>query len=313
MNIAVIGAGFSGLACAWKLIEMKQCRVTVFDPKGIGGGASGVASGLMHPYVGEQARRSERATEGMLATRDLLDQVEAVVGTPVARYEGIVRIAQHPEQREALERHVVDYGDVEPLGNGAFWIRSGITVHCQPYLEGLWKLIESRGGILVRERIETIDALSEFDRVVIAAGFGVTQFSQCQELQLKFTKGQVLSAEAPEGRVRLERSLIGKGYIAVGEAPGTYHLGSTYEKGFKTDEPCFNTARGLILPKIAGFFPEVEHMNITGCRAGVRVIRPDHYFPIVKPLSERCWVFTALGSRGLLFHALLADELKKKI
>jgi glycine/D-amino acid oxidase-like deaminating enzyme len=310
MKVAIIGAGLSGLATAWKLIETKRCQVTLFDQKGVGGGASGVASGLMHPYVGEQARRSECATESLHASRDLLSHVESFLGYSVARYEGIVRIAQNPEQREALEGHVRDYGDVEALGQGAFLIRSGVTVHCQPYLEGLWQMISSRGGKLEQVKIESLGTLSDFDAIVIAAGYGVAQFSECAELKLKYTKGQVLTALAPKGFVSVERSLIGKGYIAVGEAPRIYHLGSTYEKGFASSEPCLETAQQLILPKIAGFFPEVRQFQVTGCRAGVRVIRPDHYFPIVKQLTDTCWVFTALGSRGLLFHALLAERLK---
>ena len=42
MKIAVIGAGLSGLSLACQLIDSGQCAVTLFDCKGIGGGASGI-------------------------------------------------------------------------------------------------------------------------------------------------------------------------------------------------------------------------------------------------------------------------------
>lgn len=45
MRIAIIGAGFSGLAAAWYFLQQPHLEVTVFDKKGIGGGASGVAAG----------------------------------------------------------------------------------------------------------------------------------------------------------------------------------------------------------------------------------------------------------------------------
>ena len=37
MNIAIIGAGLSGLSLAWHLIDRGKCSVTLFDPKGIAG------------------------------------------------------------------------------------------------------------------------------------------------------------------------------------------------------------------------------------------------------------------------------------
>ncbi|MBY0529328.1 MAG: FAD-binding oxidoreductase [Rhabdochlamydiaceae bacterium] len=310
MKIAIIGAGLSGLSLAWKLLESGSCQVTLFDPKGIGGGASGVASGLMHPYVGEQGRRSQSATEGLAATRRLLSQVEMKLGYPVARYEGIVRIAQNEEQRSAFEKHVVEHGDIEAIGGGAFWIRSGVTVHCGMYLEGLWQLIASHGGVLERVKIDSLHALSEFDRIVIAAGFGVKDFAECEGVRLKYTKGQILRASSVEGEHYLDKSLIGKGYVALGEDPLTYHLGSTYEKQFTSDEPQEMVAKEQILPKILSFFPEAKDLKIKEVRAGVRVVRPEHYFPITERLNEKCFLFTALGSRGLLYHALLAEQLK---
>lgn len=51
MNIAIIGAGFSGLALAYFLLQ-SSAHVTLFDAVGIGGGASGIATGLLHPYPG---------------------------------------------------------------------------------------------------------------------------------------------------------------------------------------------------------------------------------------------------------------------
>ena len=40
-------------------------------------------------------------------------------------------------------------------------------------------------------------------------------------------------------------------------------------------------------------------------RAGIRVKNPAHYFPILERIDPKTWVVTALGSRGLLYHAYL--------
>ncbi|XP_020091234.1 uncharacterized protein LOC109712205 [Ananas comosus] len=51
---AILGAGFAGLSVAWHLLKHSpkesQIRVDIFDENGIGGGASGVSGGLLHPY-----------------------------------------------------------------------------------------------------------------------------------------------------------------------------------------------------------------------------------------------------------------------
>ncbi|CAH2078698.1 unnamed protein product [Thlaspi arvense] len=51
---AVLGAGFAGISVAWHLLNdsPKDLRlsVDVYDEIGIGGGASGVSGGLLHPY-----------------------------------------------------------------------------------------------------------------------------------------------------------------------------------------------------------------------------------------------------------------------
>ncbi|HRD55095.1 MAG TPA: FAD-dependent oxidoreductase, partial [Parachlamydiaceae bacterium] len=50
MKIAIIGAGFAGLATAWHLLQHQDkipLEVTIFDSSGFGGGASGIAAGLL--------------------------------------------------------------------------------------------------------------------------------------------------------------------------------------------------------------------------------------------------------------------------
>ncbi|KAG4949804.1 hypothetical protein JHK84_043234 [Glycine max] len=54
LRCAVLGAGFAGLSVVWHLLKQSpkelQMRIDIYDEVGIGGGASGVSGGLLHPY-----------------------------------------------------------------------------------------------------------------------------------------------------------------------------------------------------------------------------------------------------------------------
>ncbi|KAL3629631.1 hypothetical protein CASFOL_026853 [Castilleja foliolosa] len=54
IRYAVLGAGFAGLSVTWNLLQHgpkeSHICIDIYDGVGIGGGASGVAGGLLHPY-----------------------------------------------------------------------------------------------------------------------------------------------------------------------------------------------------------------------------------------------------------------------
>ncbi|KAH1033255.1 hypothetical protein J1N35_045429 [Gossypium stocksii] len=54
LRYAVLGAGFAGLSVAWHLLKESpkglNLHIDLYDEMGIGGGASGVSGGLLHPY-----------------------------------------------------------------------------------------------------------------------------------------------------------------------------------------------------------------------------------------------------------------------
>lgn len=285
-RVAIIGAGFAGLAAAYYLSEKFQ--VVLFDQKGIGGGASGISSGLLHPYPGEKGRRSWHAEEALQATRELLKVAEDELGKPVAQYEGILRVGECLEPGD----------DVEPLSNGTFLIKSGITVFPELYLEGLWKACLKRGAKLELKRIASLQEVSGFDHTILAAGAGIRHFPECRHLKINFVKGQVLTCvlEKP-----LKRSISSKRYFALTPSENISHLGATYEREFTDDLPNRETAIALLKPET----------EVLDCRAGIRVTNPAHYFPILEQINPTTWVITALGSRGLLYHAYMGRKIRE--
>lgn len=286
-TIAIIGAGFAGLAAAYHL--SKEFAVSLFDAQGVGKGASGASTGLLHPYPGQQGRKSWKADEGLAATLRLLDIAEQEMGKPIANRNGIIKMGECVGAGE----------DVEQLGENHFLIHSGVTVFVDLYMEGLWRACQRQGVEFHVEAIDKLGDLARFDYVIVAAGAGIRSFPEASHLKLNFVKGQALVCEQAQPQ---ERSITGKQYIALTENPGICHVGATYERSFISEYPSLEVALHLLKPSLP----------VRGVKGGMRVTNPAHYFPIIEKIDERTWVVTALGSRGLLYHAYLAEQLTKE-
>ncbi len=313
MKVAVLGAGFSGLSAAWHLLAKRSCEIVIYDPKGIGGGASGIATGLMHPYAGEQGRRSLFATEAIKAAKDLIALVEENLGCQIIIQQGILRYIQNDEQKQMFFSHQKNHGDVIACDDRSFWIESGMTIDCSLYLEGLWQMIATRGARLERTEISTLKSLDCFDHVIVAAGAGIKKFPELHELKSSVLRGQVLTCHVPEEVSLPPVSSLCKGYLALARDKETCYVGSTYERGNLTEIPDEETAKSLLFDKVGFFFPEITKLSAIDCKAALRVVRKGHYFPLVGCVKDGLWVLTALGSRGLLYHAYLGDILAEAI
>ncbi len=290
-RVAIIGAGMSGLACAWYLLERGGFVPTIFDGVGIGGGASGAAAGLVHPYPGEQGRQSWMGHAALQETGRLVDEAEKHVSGPIAHRNGILR------QKPLIQ----EYPDVERLSSSAYLIHSGMTISMPLYLEGLFRACS--GALFKKRHITALEELSDYDMIIIAAGHGIFQFADREHLKVRAVKGHVLHCKG----LGITRSVVGSGYLALGHVPGTYFVGSTYEKTFSSELASFDVAKESLVPKMSGL--GADGFAVCGCSAGVRVSAEGHYLPKIERLGGNVWALTAMGSRGLLYHAYFARKL----
>ncbi|HSX11838.1 MAG TPA: FAD-dependent oxidoreductase [Chlamydiales bacterium] len=292
MRAAVVGAGIAGWAVTWHLLQ-KGCAVTLFDR---GGGASAASTGLLHPFPGKEARRSWRADEGMRASLALL---QAASGSkPVFSPCGILRLAVTEQQKFDFEEDSSSYLSTA-ISTPAMWIPEGIAVYSRPYLEELAKLCKN--AKIVHQSVSLKD-LDRFDATVLACGADILEFDECKHLPLKRVIGQSLICQWPE---RLPFALLASGHITPTENPELCQVGSTYEH---TREPDPKKALELI-DKCALFYPPAKDFKVVEIRSGVRISPKIGYRPLIAKVDPKTWVFTGLGSRGLLYHALLSKEL----
>lgn len=320
MQIAILGAGFCGLATAWHLLQNPRVNVHLFDPNGIGGGASGISAGLLHPFVGQHAKLNWNGQEGMVATRKLLEVSSNALGYPVFENTGLMRLAVTGKQKKHFQECALKNPDevtwqqnidtTEINSFSGIWIKSALTVNCQRYLEGLWKACTSKGALLSKISIQQLAELSEFDSVVITTGASACSFPELSHLPITQVKGQILEFKWPDHLPPLSYPMTTQAYLIYDRTKNTCLVGSTFERGFKDHLQNPVIALKELSPKFSDFFPSLNHATLLNCRAGIRASTPGH-LPIVENVRKKYWVLTGMGSRGLLYHAMMAEKLSK--
>src|SRR5580765_2310687 len=118
VDIAVIGAGITGCACAAALAREGK-RVRVYDARGIGEGASGrnggfALRGAAARYdVARDTYGADAARELWLRTEEAVDRLESVAGDAFRR-TGSLRLAADAEERVEIQ------GEYEALSEDGF-------------------------------------------------------------------------------------------------------------------------------------------------------------------------------------------------
>jgi len=318
MQVAIVGAGFAGLSLAWHLGSLGRAHCTIFDAVGIGAGASGIASGLLHPFPAAATQYSFMGREALHESISLLQVAQQHTNQPVASKSGVWKLAMSDEDKKHFSSLSYRYErlqwypqtSLEYIKNfPALLLENGVTVFCKAYLQGLWEACKAGGASFVREKVQDLSTLSSFDIVVACAGSGITELDPTWKLQT--IKGQIV--ECKMQKQVTARSVIAKGYIAVTADPLVYHVGSTYEHHYTNALPEIETAKNSILPKCRTYLPCIDEAQIIGCKAAIRVASAHAPLPIIKRYTSKRYAMTAFGSRGLLYHGLLGKQLARAL
>lgn len=326
MHIAVVGAGFSGLALTWYLLHaFPSSSIKVIDRRSLGKGTSGLAAGLLHPFAGAHAKLNARGYEGMKATSQLLAVAKEFSSQPViSSQKGSLRLALSSQQQidfiqnnklYPFENFWLEPSDCQLLAPGCaeakgLWISSTLTVYSQNYLQGLWKACAQKGAQLEQVNLQNLEELKFFDLIILATGAEGSSLKELSFLPLTLIKGQILEFEAPFPP--LKAPLNSQAYVLMTEKNKSCLVGASYERGASNFQVDLEKAKKEILPKAFSLYPPLDCKAILKCYAGVRACT-SHHLPFTYQLSKKTWVLTGMGSKGLLYHALYAKELVEKI
>ena len=345
-EVIIVGAGVIGCACAFELSAV-GARVTVFDTRRAGQGASQASAGVLAPYIeGHEPGPLRELGARSLAMYDAFVQ-HAMRGSGLAvqytrngtlevafSHESAARLRANAESlmAEGVEAHWYDGPELrasEPLITSA--ARAGLMVDSHGFV-GVPDLIDALSAAAMRAgaafaldtrvisidegpggrlAVETENGISFADAVVVATGSWSGQLRVIDALppQVKPIRGQLLHLAWPTAQP-LRHVLWGPGCYLVPWLNGRVLIGATVEDaGF--DERA--TAAGVAELLDAGFtlVPELKTASFTEVRVGLRPASPDS-LPIVGPSKALPGVIYATGHyrNGVLLAPLTAALVK---
>lgn len=337
-DFCILGAGIAGLSLADALNE-RGYSIIVLEKNKVASGASGTPGGLVNPATGRRATKSWKAEQCYRTIRQNLEKVQNFSSHSFFQNNGLLRpalskkmvkkmrnqfdITHWPEgwclwlnEQEIKEKHPgINCVD------GGLWLPIGLTVDVTAYLKAYAKYLRSN-DVQIQTKCET-----EFHRenaywyistkegsfkskdLVFATGYSTLDFKHWSHLPLEGVKGQVAKFRADPSLLSFDHSLSSLGYIARLGIEDEFIQGSTYEHDFdevNTDKE----GEAYLRKRMAKTLPELaKETELIDQWAGVRVTTPDKK-PVLghHPEIENLHLFTALGSKGLMYGKLLAEH-----
>lgn len=327
-DIAVIGAGLAGAACA-RALARAGLRVTVFESaSGPATGASGNPIGILHPLVSKDHNLASQLVElGMATTLKWLDEL-----TPIAQAKGIGILGESCGVLQLSD-------DASKL---ILWDPKGTWIKPQRFVQSCLLDAQSHGAQIYYDH--TVTSISDdgeltfadgsiklFDAVVVCNAYQMDILLARHELMLNTIKGTVSRYAVPEA-YSLACVMCASGY-ATPVVEGEMVVGASYERlgssvdASDSDELSNLDRLRIIDSRLADICAGLPAQDRTSIRSATldrmphmgRVLDPRVALaPSVSqlhqmPRNDRVWVLGGLGSRGLSFAPLGAEVIAAQL
>src|SRR5689334_17221811 len=334
VDIAVIGAGITGCACAGAFAREGK-RVRVYDARGVGEGASGRNGGFAlrgaaarydvarETYGADEARELWRRTEGSV------DRLETVAGDAFRR-TGSLRLAADAEERveirseyEALHEDgfAVEWRDelphLRPGFRGAIFHPSDGAVQPAGLVQRLAAAaVEAGVAFSPHQRVDSLDGVDADQTVIATDGSGRGLLPELDDA-LWPARGQVIATAPLAERLFECPHYARQGFDYWQQLPDRrVVLGGFRDFSILTEMTDDETTTEPIQKALDAFLEELlgELPPITHRWAGIFGLTQD-LLPLVGPVPGHDGVWVAAGYSGhgnvfgLLCGELVADAL----
>jgi glycine oxidase len=332
-DVAVVGGGAIGLACAWRA-QQRGADVVVIDAGEPG--AWHVAAGMLAPVSEAEFGERELLELGLESARRYRDFC-AELEDPGYRAAGTVVVARDRDEAEALDRLAAFRRE---LGLPVERLRPSQARKLEPALAPTIRLaLDVEGDHAIDPRrlvaalrtaftgarrdaratalrlegdrvvgVETTDGAVTAAQVVLAAGVhnANVELPRHARVPVRPVKGQVLRLRDPRGPGLVERTIRGEQAYFVPRGDGRYVLGATMEeRGWDTTP----TAGGVyeLLRDLSEIVPGIFELEIEELIAGLRPATPDNLPAIGRGVLDGLVWATGHYRNGILLTPVTAD------
>lgn len=335
-DICILGAGLAGVSLAYECSK-RGLSVSVVDPFGVAGGASGTPIGLVNPATGRYATLGWRSKECYEAVLQNLERVQKGSSVQFFKRSGVLRPALDEKIASRMKENFdstewpedwcewLDERTVKELHNGikctggGVWLPIGLTVDIGTYLKCFAEELQSLGTKfntgqkyeLSKSRDKWVVSFEdgktvEADKVITCAGINSSKLAYFKEVPLYPVKGQLAVFKTNQS-IPFDHAVSALGYIGSLSSE-QFVAGSTYEHKFDHEDP---DEEGLeyLTTRLSSVLPElIRSSKVTAQWSGIRASTPNRK-PIMgeHPDHNGLFIFAGLGSKGLIFSAYLSQ------
>jgi glycine oxidase len=311
-DVAVVGGGAIGLACAWRAAG-RGLRTVVLDAGEPG--AWRVAAGMLAPVTESQFGEDALLELNLRGARDFegfcAELADASGADPGLRATGTLAVARDADDAAVLDRLLAfrrEHGlaverlrpsqarraepALAPTVRLALDVPGDHSVDPRRLVAALTTAVERAGGTLRRARVTAVSRegvrlhggeLVRAEQVVLAPGATAARIDMPDEARVPVrpVKGQTLRLRDPRGPGLVERTIRGIDAYLVPRADGEYVLGATMEERGYDTAPTAGAVYEL-LRDMSELVPGVLELEISELLAGLRPATPDN-LPAIGP------------------------------
>ncbi len=342
-DAAILGAGIAGLSAA-RSLSGNGLKVLLLDKSDPGSGASGAPLALLNPATGRRAKKAWEAEACISKMTDLLTRLQNKISEPLFAQNSVIRPAivkdlikdfrESPKKYDWPDSWIewLDKDDIKSIvpgvacHEGGLRISQAATVHLPNYIKASVSDLQENGTRFIWNTDAVITKSDSVWKIkadkynisasylIHAAGECITNFIEWDFLNLDRVKGQTLTVHFHD-EIPFQCSLSAMGYIAhLPDNPKVLVIGSTYEHDFNHHDPD-PEGKEYLLRKMRKILPELSS-DIARYEqwSGVRM-SASNYLPVIgeHPQIKNLFVFTGLGSKGLMYGQHCADLLAGNI
>lgn len=270
-QIAIIGAGISGLSTAYTLVNAGY-KVTVFAKEFSPNLVSNKAAAFWFPY---HVRNDVRAKVWCNFSYSFFEKLSTNISTGISMAEIVKAVKPNVQDEDSwlnyMPRNSCSIVEAKAIPNGyaTAYLAKVPLIETQIFLPWLMHELKLQQTNFIQQSIENLHELTTlFDAVINCTALGAKQL--CNDATLVPVRGQVILYE-PDLINQIFIDNQTPSYI-VPRKDATI-VGGTYEEGVDIDSVNEDDLR-MIQTKAQQILPQLQHKEIIGSWAGIRPYRP---------------------------------------